>query len=179
MRIKSLRIRLYKNCKVVEAVAESAVERYRTLQAYDQLRAAVRPGALAQLEISQHSLYRWKCGAKARTLGELVQTDHMSVSHEGDTLKEFKAICILSENSWWHGSFPGPWPTTSDAFLRPSLEGLPYPLRSVQVSDGSEFRTDFEATCEALDLPLVVLSPKTPQFNGVVERANDSLRTEF
>ena len=143
------------------------------------LQPAAEAGALAQLEISRRSLYRWKYGAKARTLIELVQTDRMSVAREGDTLKEFKAIYILSENSWWHGSVPGPWATTSDAFLRPSLEGLPYPLRSVQVSDGSEFRTDFEATCEALDLPLVVLSPKSPQFNGVVERANDSLRTEF
>ncbi|MDE0411178.1 MAG: hypothetical protein OXI37_03065 [Gammaproteobacteria bacterium] len=99
MRTKSLRIRSYKSFKGIEAVAESAVEYHRALQVYDQLRAGgcSKAGALAQLEISQRSLYRWKYGAKARILGELVQVDHMSVSCEGDTLKEFKATCPVGK----------------------------------------------------------------------------------
>ena len=31
----------------------------------------------------------------------------------------------------------------------------------------------------ALDLPLFVLLPRRPQFNGCVERANDGTRVEF
>ena len=64
-------------------------------------------------------------------------------------------------------------------FLEAVREHLPYPPRSVQVSGGSEFRTDFEVACGALDLPLVVLPSKSPQSNGVVERAHDNSRTEF
>ncbi len=63
-------------------------------------------------------------------------------------------------------------------FLEAVREDLPYPLRSVQV-DGNEFRADFKATCEVFDLPLAVLLPKSPQINGIIERANDNSRTEF
>ena len=47
------------------------------------------------------------------------------------------------------------------------------------VDGGSEFRAEFEDACQALNLPLAVLPPKSPQLNGVVETANDSSRTEF
>lgn len=49
------------------------------------------------MEISQHSLYRWKYSTKARIPGELVQIDRMSVSREGDTLKEFKVTCPVGK----------------------------------------------------------------------------------
>ena len=44
---------------------------------------------------------------------------------------------------------------------------------------GSEFQAPFEDACQTLNLPLHVLPPKSPQFNGVVERANDRARVEF
>ena len=47
------------------------------------------------------------------------------------------------------------------------------------VDGGSEFRAEFEDACQALNLPLAVLPPKSPQLNGVVETANDRSRTEF
>ena len=64
-------------------------------------------------------------------------------------------------------------------FLQAVRADLPYPLRSIQVDGGGEFRAEFEDACQALDLPLHVLPPKRPQFNGVVERANHSSPTEF
>ena len=62
MHIKSLRIRSYKSFRVDEHVPKAAAERYRTLQAYQRLRAAgcSEAGALEQLEISRRTLYRWK-----------------------------------------------------------------------------------------------------------------------
>ena len=38
---------------------------------------------------------------------------------------------------------------------------------------------DFEQACEQLNIPLFVLPPRRPQFNGCVERANDTTRVEF
>jgi len=47
------------------------------------------------------------------------------------------------------------------------------------VDGGSEFRAGFEYACQAPNLPLTVLPPKSPQLNGVLEHANYSSRTEF
>ena len=56
---------------------------------------------------------------------------------------------------------------------------MPHPLVSIQVDGGSVFMADFEPACQDLNIPLYVLPPRRPQFNGCVERANDSTRDEF
>ena len=38
---------------------------------------------------------------------------------------------------------------------------------------------EFENGCEETGVPLLVLPPRRPQWNGCVERANRSARTEF
>lgn len=38
---------------------------------------------------------------------------------------------------------------------------------------------DFENTCQKLNIPLYVLPPKRPQYNGGVERGNRTFREEF
>jgi putative transposase len=38
---------------------------------------------------------------------------------------------------------------------------------------------DFEETCEKLNIPLIVLPPAKPQYNGGVERSNRIFREEF
>ena len=64
-------------------------------------------------------------------------------------------------------------------FLLDLLGTLPFPLRSIQVDGGSEFMAQFEDTCQEFQIPLRVLPPRRPQWNGWVERANRSARTEF
>ena len=56
---------------------------------------------------------------------------------------------------------------------------MPLPVRSVQVDGGSEFMADFEADCARRELSLFVPPPRRPQWNGQVERCNDTLRLEF
>ena len=56
---------------------------------------------------------------------------------------------------------------------------MPHDLLSIQVDGGSEFMAEFEQACANLDIPLYVLPPRRPQFNGCVERANDNTRVEF
>ena len=38
---------------------------------------------------------------------------------------------------------------------------------------------DFELACRDLGIPLHVLPPRKPKYNGCVERANDTTRVEF
>ena len=59
-----------------------------------------------------------------------------------------------------------------------ALDPKPAPAKA-GVDGGSEFQAEFEDACQTLNLPLHVLPPKSPQFNGVVERANDRARVEF
>ena len=127
---------------------------------------------------AQGHAQRWTAGTKAARPGEWVQIDHMSVSRDGDTLKEFKATCPIGKQLVVR-VYSRATANNATRFLQALRADLPYPLRSVQVDGGGEFRAEFEDACQQLNLPLTVLPPKSPQLNGVVERANDSSRTEF
>lgn len=121
---------------------------------------------------------RWRPGMKARAPGELVQVDHMTLNFPGTRIKEFRALCPFTKMMV---ARPYARATALNAkrFLAEMLGDLPFPVRSVQVDGGSEFRRDFEEACREAGLPLFVLPPKSPERNGCVEKANDSSRTEF
>lgn len=121
---------------------------------------------------------RYKRSMKATQPGEMIQIDHMSVSRDGDTLKEFKATCPIGKQLVAR-VYSRATANNARRFLQAVREDLPYPVRSIQVDGGGEFRAEFEDACEQLGIPLIVLPPKTPELNGVVERANDSSRVEF
>ena len=121
---------------------------------------------------------RWKYGSKARRPGELVQIDHMTYTDGGQTLKEFRAVCPVSKfmvTRVYSRATAG----NAKRFLMDLLGALPFPLLSVQADGGSEFMAGFEDACEELRVPLHVLPPRRPQWNGCVERANRSARIEF
>ena len=121
---------------------------------------------------------RWRCGVKAKTHGELVRMDHMTVHRDGQTLKEFRAVdpasrvmvCRVCSRATARNA---------QRFLAAVLADMPFAVQSVQVDGGSEFRAEFEAACAQRALPLFVLPPGRPQWNGRVERCNDTLRLEF
>ena len=121
---------------------------------------------------------RWKYGAKPRSPGQLVQVDHMTFSRDGQTLKEFRAICPLSRFMVAR-VFSRATAFNARRFLNDVVEALPVPLRSIQVDGGSEFMAEFEDACEKLGIELHVLPPRRPQWNGRVERANRTARIEF
>ena len=121
---------------------------------------------------------RWRYGSKAREPGELVQVDHMTYACDGRTLKEFRAVCPISKfmvTRVYSRATAG----NARRFLMDLLGALPFPLLSIQVDGGSEFMADFEDACEELGVPLHVLPPRRPQWNGCVEQANRSARAEF
>ena len=64
-------------------------------------------------------------------------------------------------------------------FLEYLITQLPYPLISIQVDGGSAFKEAFEQACQALEIPLFVLPPKKPKYNGCVARADGTTRYAF
>ena len=42
-----------------------------------------------------------------------------------------------------------------------------------------EFRKYFEEACKELNIPLYVLPPYSPKYNGRIERSNRTMRDEF
>ncbi len=59
------------------------------------------------------------------------------------------------------------------------MREAPFPVRGIQVDGGSEFKSVFEAECQARGLEFFVLPPKSPDLNGCVERAQSTWRYEF
>jgi transposase InsO family protein len=59
------------------------------------------------------------------------------------------------------------------------VKNAPHQIKSVQVDGGSEFRAEFEEICGKLGIPLIVLPPASPKYNGGVERSNRTMREEF
>ena len=122
---------------------------------------------------------RWKYRMKAQHPGEMIQIDHMTVSLAPEqVIKEFKAICPVSKQLVVKAYRQATAHNARD-FLRHLIAELPVPARSIQVDGGSEFMAEFEDECAALEIPLFVLPPKRPQYNGCVERTNGTSRGEF
>jgi hypothetical protein len=115
---------------------------------------------------------------KTMELGERVQIDHMTVTKNGIGLKHFQAwdrkSKYIAANVYSHAKI-----SSAKRFLLNLIEKAPFKISSVQVDGGSEFMADFEEACQKLNLPLIVLPPSSPKYNGGVERGNRIFREEF
>ena len=61
----------------------------------------------------------------------------------------------------------------------PELSRLPFPVHAIQVDGGGEFCAEFEAACQARQIPLIVLPPYSPKLNTRVEYVHGTCRREF
>lgn len=120
----------------------------------------------------------WRYGMQSLKPGQMVQIDHMSVSANQITVKHFQAwdpktkyiqACAASNAT----------STTAKRFLLDLIQRAPFKISSIQVDGGSEFMLHFEEACADLGIELFVLPPKSPQYNGGVERGNRTFREEF
>ena len=127
---------------------------------------------------NQHAK-RWKKGMKAKSPGQLVQVDHMSVYvAQGFNIKHFEATCPITKITVCQ-AYKNASSKTAAQFLSLVKEKMPFALESIQVDGGSEFRKDFEESCADSGVDLFVLPPRSPELNGCVERCNRTLRYEF
>lgn len=122
---------------------------------------------------------RWHQGLKATKPGELLQIDHACVNLEsGRSVKHFEASCPLTKVTGAQ-VYSRATARTARQFLKHLQKTLPFPIYSIQVDGGSEFRAEFETACEKEGIDLYVLPPRCPELNGCVERRHQTLKTEF
>ena len=115
---------------------------------------------------------------KTMELGERVQIDHMTVTKNGITFKHFQA---WERNSKYIDAvvYSNAKASSARRFLIDFVKQAPIKIESIQVDGGSEFMAEFEDACAQLKIPLIVLPPKKPEYNGGVERGNRTFREEF
>lgn len=122
---------------------------------------------------------RLPTGAKAKKPGELVQIDHMTVKIDsGKEVKHFNAMCPTTHIAVGKAYRQATSLNATD-FLDFIIQQLPFPLLSVQVDGGSEFKGEFEQACKSRKIPLFVTPARSPQINGAVERGNGTVKYEF
>ena len=111
-------------------------------------------------------------------IGERVQIDHMTATKNGVTCKHFQAWERRSKHI--HAQvYSNATARSARRFLEELVEIAPYKILSSQVDGGSEFIAEFETACEQMKIPLIVLPPARPKYNGGVERGNRTCREEF
>ena len=115
---------------------------------------------------------------KDMEIGERVQIDHMTATKNGVTCKHFQAWERRSK--YIHAQvYSKATARSAKRFLQELVEIAPYKILSIQVDGGSEFMAEFETACEQMKIPLIVLPPARPKYNGGVERGNRTFREEF
>ena len=120
----------------------------------------------------------WVYGMRANKLGELLQIDHMSVCKNQLPAKHFQAWSPIGKFIYAN-VYSNAKSSTAKKFLKELVNSVPFKIISIQVDGGSEFMKDFEEACKELGIPLYVLPPRRPQWNGGVERGNRIFREEF
>ena len=116
---------------------------------------------------------------RVREPGDLVALDTKQVRPaRGVRFHHFSARDVVSR---WDVVQAHPRADARNAvvFLNALLRRMPFPVRAVQVDGGSEFAAEFEQACQARQLPLFVLPPRSPKLNGHVERAHRTHNGEF
>jgi DNA-binding Lrp family transcriptional regulator len=111
-------------------------------------------------------------------IGERVQVDHMTVTKNGFVSKHFQSWDRKSKMI--HAQiYSNATAKSAKKFLNELVEKSPFKILSIQVDGGSEFMAEFEEECKNLGIPLIVLPPRRPDYNGGVERGNRIFREEF
>ena len=129
--------------------------------------------------IFKHHAQPWKYKPyKDMVLGERVQIDHMTATKNGITVKHFQAWERCSKHLFAR-VYSHAKASSAQRFLREFVANAPFKILSIQVDGGSEFMAEFEDACAELNIPLMVLPPAKPTYNGGVERSNRILREEF
>jgi len=111
--------------------------------------------------------------------GDLVQVDTVQIKfRNGEIRYQFSARDAISR---WDISraYRVATSNTAAAFLEYMEKKFPFPIRAIQIDGGSEFKKDFERTCQKEGIRLFVIPPRSPKLQGYVERSNRTHREEF
>lgn len=142
-------------------------------------RSASAPRVRRRRKFGASHAHRWTYKDYSKMqLGERVQIDHMTVTRNSVTCKHFQAwerrSKFIHAQVYSHAKA-----SSAKRFLMELIEQAPFPILSIQVDGGAEFMAEFEEACAEKSIPLEVLPPTRPTYNGGVERGNRTFREEF
>jgi transposase len=122
---------------------------------------------------------RWQYGMRAKQLGDMVELDHMVLLlAPGFCIRHFKAICPITKIIVCQAYTCATSNIAAD-FLKRLIAQFPFKVRSIKVDGGSEFMGEFERACRRYGIALYVLPPRSPKYNGHVERGHCTVKYEF
>ncbi len=108
---------------------------------------------------------------QAKEPGDIVQVDTLDVRPLPNVVrKQFTARDVVSRYDVLDIRSQATAKLASE-FVDSVLARMPFPVRAIQVDNGSEFMAEFEEVCQERGLKLFVLPPRSPKLNGHVERA--------
>jgi len=110
--------------------------------------------------------------------GEVIQVDTMTVSREGCVIKQFTATDVASRLTLGQ-LYSRATAFCGRRFLKYMIAKAPFTIENIQVDGGSEFKAEFEEHCADVEIPLIVLPPRSPQLNTRVEYMHGTCRREF
>jgi transposase InsO family protein len=111
--------------------------------------------------------------------GDLVQIDTVEIRPFADhPFKQFTARDVISRWDTLEVRRSATARLASEVLEALALR-MPFPVRAISVDGGSEFMAEFEIACQARDIRLFVLPPRSPKLHGSVERANRTHTEEF
>jgi putative transposase len=103
--------------------------------------------------------------------GDLIEVDTLDVRPTANVVrKQFTARDLVSRWDVLDIRSTASAKTAAE-FIDALLERMPFSVKAIQVDNGSEYRAEFEETCQAKEIRLFVLPPRSPKLNGAVERA--------
>ena len=115
---------------------------------------------------------------RSTSAGEVVQVDTLFVEWGNCSWRQFSSIDLHSRHA---AALLGERARASDAhaFLEHLIESSPFPIKAIQVDQGTEFKDVFEYRCRELGIVLYENNARTPQQNAFVERLQRTFRDEF
>ena len=104
-------------------------------------------------------------------IGTMIQIDHLKYHNSKINLRfvEFSAIDPTTRIKQSYCYATPSSKNAKDFLINHLIPALPFNIKSIQVDGGSEFRKYFEEACKELNIPLYVLPPYSPKYNGRIE----------
>ncbi len=111
--------------------------------------------------------------------GDLVEVDTVVIKLLPDLVRyQFDARDVVSKRDGMR-VYSKQSSSCGAMFLEYLEKKYPFRIKAIQIDGGSEFKKDFEDTCQKKGILLFILPPRSPKLNGCVERANRTHREEF
>ena len=120
----------------------------------------------------------YRCPSPRRVKLGYLQLDGVIIHWNGQKHTFLSALEIKSRQAWAK-QVPSLSSQQARLFLKEIIKGLPYQIHTIHTDNGSEFLGEFHRYTEENQIKHEFIYPRSPKINGVVERFNQTIQTEF